>query len=249
MLFTRTGLGEGDKRLSAPGYTDSQASATLTTPQIKICGITKVEDALACAALGADAIGLVFYPKSPRYVDIRHAADICSALRPGIAKIGVFVNESFDTIMEKAAGCGLSCVQLHGNESPALAGRLLDAGLWVIKALFTNKTPEIGKAEDYAGAAFLVECAGGTLPGGNALAWDWGSARSFGMRYPMILAGGLAPDTVAAAVRAAGPAGVDVSSGVESSPGRKDFQKIRDFIQAVHAMPCTPNQAVRRIFQ
>ena len=235
--------------MSAPGYRDSQAPASLTAPQIKICGITVVEDALACASLGADAIGLVFYPKSPRYVDIRSAADICSALRPGIGKIGVFVNESFDAIMDKAAGCGLSGVQLHGNESPELASRLREAGLLVIKGLFTNKEPGIERAKDYAGATFLVECAGGTLPGGNALVWDWGSVRKFGMHYPMILAGGLAPDNVSEAIRAAGPAGVDVSSGVESAPGRKDFQKIRDFIQAVHALPCTPNQAGRRIFQ
>lgn len=235
--------------MSAPTYTDSRAAGILTVPQIKICGITKVEDALASVSLGADAIGLVFYPKSPRYVDIRSAADICSALRPGIGKIGVFVNESFDSIMETSAGCGLSGVQLHGSESPALAGRLREAGLLVVKALFTNKEPEIEKAKDYAGAVFLVECAGGTLPGGNALAWDWGSARSFGTHYPMILAGGLSPDNVADAICAAAPSGVDISSGVESSPGRKDFQKIRDFIQAVHALPCTPNQAVRRIFQ
>ena len=235
--------------MSAPGYTDSQAPGPLTAPQIKICGITKVEDALACASLGADAIGLVFYTKSPRYVDIRTAADICSVLRPGIGKIGVFVNESFDTIMEKAGGCGLSGVQLHGSESPELAARLREAGLFVIKGLFTNKEPGIDRAEDYAGAAFLVECAGGALPGGNALVWDWGSVRPFGMRYPMILAGGLSPDNVSEAVRAAAPSGVDVSSGVESAPGRKDFQKIRDFTQAIHALPCTPNLSVRRIFQ
>ncbi len=228
--------------MSAPGWTTNDFSA----PRIKICGITVVEDALACASLGADAVGLVFYPKSPRYVDIQRASDICSAVREGISKIGVFVDETYDLIMEKVHYCGLTGVQLHGKETPELAERVRGEGLAVIKALYTNKAPHLGQAENFPGAAFLVECAGGTLPGGNALSWDWGSVRNFGEKFPMILAGGLSPENVAEALAAARPGAVDVSSGVEAAPGKKDYHKIKDFIHAVHSLTCTQNKG--RIF-
>ena len=228
--------------MSAPGWTTQDFS----TPQIKICGITVVEDGLACASLGADAVGLVFYPNSPRCVSMNQAADICSSLRGDITKIGVFVDEKYDDIMARVEYCGLTGVQLHGKESPGLARRLREAGPSVIKALYTNKAPGLDAAENFADTAFLVECAGGRLPGGNALVWNWGSVRDFGMRHPMILAGGLSPDNVAEAVAAAAPAGVDVSSGVEAAPGKKDYNKVRDFIHAVRALPCT--QYKGRIF-
>lgn len=231
--------------MSAPGSTIT----TFPAPQIKICGITAVEDGIACASLGADAVGLVFYPKSPRYVDASRAADICSALRADVAKIGVFVDESYDAIMEKANYCGLTGVQLHGGESPGLARRLRESGLLVIKALYINKTPMLEDAETFEGTAFLVESAGGKLPGGNALSWDWETVRDFGRTHPMILAGGLSPDNVAGAIAAAMPAGVDVSSGVEAVPGRKDYNKVRIFIHAVHSLAYTQNQESRRIFR
>lgn len=221
--------------MSAPGWTTQDFNA----PQIKICGITVVEDGLACASLGANAVGLVFYPKSPRCVSMDQAADICSSLRGDIAKIGVFVDEKYDDIMARVEYCGLTGVQLHGQESPGLARRLREAGPVVIKALYTNKAPGLDAAKNFADVAFLVECAGGTLPGGNALVWDWGSVRDFGMHHPMILAGGLSPDNAAEAVAAAAPDGVDVSSGVEAVPGKKDYNKVRNFIHAVHALPCT----------
>jgi phosphoribosylanthranilate isomerase len=224
--------------MTAPGWERKKT----TKPQVKICGITVVEDALACASLGADAIGLVFYPKSPRYVDEKRAADICSATRTSVAKIGVFVDETYDAIMNKAAYCGLTGIQLHGNESPELAGQLRNAGLLVIKALFTNKTPGLDEAKNYSDLTFLVECAGGNLPGGNALCWDWGSVSAFGEKNRMILAGGLSPENVTQAVAAARPAGVDVSSGVESAPGRKDANKVSEFIIAVHSLSYTQNK-------
>ena len=217
-----------------------------TAPEVKICGITVVEDALACASLGADAVGLVFYPKSPRCVDINRAADICSVLRADVARIGVFVDETFEGIMEKAKHCGLTGIQLHGKESPGLASRLRESGLRVIKALYTNKAPGLAEADNFQDIAFLVECAGGRLPGGNALAWDWGSVRDFGARYPMVLAGGLSSENIAEAVAAAMPAAVDVSSGVEAAPGKKDYQKIKAFIQALHSLPYRQNKG--RIF-
>lgn len=220
---------------------------TTDAVQIKICGITTPDAAMACAALGAEAIGLVFYPESPRYVTAAQAADISAALPPATGRVGVFVNEPFDRIMEHVETCGLTAVQLHGRESATLVRKLKQAGIRVIKALYINKAPRVETAPQYADAsAFLVECAGGKLPGGNAVTWDWAAARPFAENYATVLAGGLSPDNAAAAVEAARPDAVDVSSGVEAGPGRKDYTKVQTFIQHIRA--CTPNRTPRRIF-
>ena len=214
--------------------------------QIKICGITAVEDALGCAAWGADAIGLVFFPKSPRYVTPDQAAGICSAVPPHVAKVGVFVNESFETILSMTERCGLTAVQLHGRETPGLAAQLRENNIFVIKCLYVHGAPGIDQAEQYNAPAFLVECSAGKLPGGNAMAWDWSAARGFADTYPTVIAGGLGPDNVAGAIFQAAPDAVDVSSGVEAAPGRKDTYKVRDFIYAVRL--CKPENPTRRIF-
>ncbi len=209
----------------------------LNRPQVKICGITEVEHALACAELGADAVGCIFFPKSPRHLTDERARDIVSALPDHVKVTGVFVNPKFDEVMKKIDHCGLNAIQLHGRESPELVGRLVDEGLLVIKALFVGGEPSLAEASDYDAAAFLVECAGGPLPGGNALDWDWASVRQFGEKYPMVLAGGLSADKVCDAIEAAMPDVVDVSSGVESHPGHKDIVKIRSFFQALDRCP------------
>jgi phosphoribosylanthranilate isomerase len=203
--------------------------------QVKICGLTRVDEAVACAQAGARAVGCVFYPKSPRGVSTAVAADIRAALPPEVGCVGVFVDETFDAIMHAMTRTGFTAVQLHGNEPPALASRLRSEGLFVIKALFADRTPKFDSAALYAASAFLAECGGGPLPGGNARSWDWSQAAAFGERYPLILAGGLSPENVAQAVRVAGPDAVDVSSGVETRPGRKDIQKVTQFIAAVEA--------------
>lgn len=227
-------------------YTGESPSRSSQRVQVKICGITDPEDALVCAAWGADAAGLVFYPKSPRYVTMNRAAQIASVLPPYVAKVGVFVNETFETLMETAYFCGLSAVQLHGNEPPEIIEKLIEKGLTVIKCLYINGVPGIETAPQYNASAFLVECSAGSLPGGNAKTWDWYSAREFGRKYSAIIAGGLSPVNVAQAVEAARPDAVDVSSGVESSPGRKDTKKVRDFIYAVRL--CEISTPTRRIF-
>ncbi|MFP3979760.1 MAG: phosphoribosylanthranilate isomerase [Desulfobacterales bacterium] len=214
--------------------------------QVKICGITAAEDAMACTAWGVDAIGLVFYPKSPRYVTPAHAADITGVLPPHIARVGVFVNESEETIMAAAYQCRLHAVQLHGAEPPELARRLMEQGLIVIKCLYVNGRPAISEASQYHVSAFLVECSAGKLPGGNAMAWDWSAARGFNEHYPTIIAGGLSPKNVAEAIAAARPDAVDVSSGVESAPGRKDTRRVRDFVYAVRLSEIS--NPTRRIF-
>jgi phosphoribosylanthranilate isomerase len=214
--------------------------------QIKICGLTTPEMAIHCAEQGADAIGLVFFPKSPRHVADDRARAICDALPGRVEKIGVFVNETAEFVMEKAHYCGLTGVQLHGRETPETVRRLRAEGLIVLKGLFASREPTLDAAPDYDPTAFLLECGRGTLPGGNAAAWDWSVGRDFGRRHPLVLAGGLAPENVVEAIAAARPDAVDVSSGVEASPGVKDPARIGSFIAAVRGTG--EKRTARRIF-
>lgn len=202
-------------------------------PQIKICGVTGIDNALSCAELGADAIGLVFHPKSPRFVKDDQARKICHALPERVKRVGVFVDEAFESIMQKVERCGINAVQLHGNEPPPLVGSLLKGNLIVIKALFLAKNPEFDDAVNYGASAFLAECGKGALPGGNALSWDWEKAKKISGKYPLILSGGLTPENVSQAVSLCLPDAVDVSSGVESAPGIKDIEKVKLFISKV----------------
>ena len=128
---------------------------------------------------------------------------------------------------------GLRAVQLHGQETPALVEALSAESLIVIKALFVNARPGLDQAPHYPAAAFLVECAGGRLPGGNAMQWDWSEARRLLSEKPVVLAGGLTPDNIEQAIRDGDPDAVDISSGVESTPGRKDLGKVIAFCRAV----------------
>ena len=216
------------------------------TPQIKICGITRVSDELSCATLGADALGFVFYPKSPRYVDQNKVREISQALPKEIKTVGVFVDESFSSIMQTVEKCGLSAVQLHGSETPQLAADLRKENLIVIKALFLEKSPSIEEAKNYEASAFIVEYGKGALPGGNALSWDWEKAKTVGENYPLILAGGLSPDNILTAISLCSPDAVDISSGVESSYGIKDISKVESFISIVSG--CVLTKTTRRIF-
>jgi phosphoribosylanthranilate isomerase len=202
-------------------------------PQVKICGLTHPHEAVQCVDRGADAIGVVFFPKSPRHVTVDQARAVVEVLPETVAAVGVFVDASFSFIMARVERCGLSMAQLHGRESADLAARLKAEGVGVIKVLFVDDRPGFEDAQGFQVDGYLVECAKGPLPGGNAMAWDWGAARDFGHRHPLVLAGGLSPDNVDEAIGAALPAGIDVSSGVEMSPGRKDPDKVARLIAAV----------------
>lgn len=220
-------------------------------PQIKICGITSPAQAEQCADLGADAIGCVFFEKSPRNLSDEQAREICAAVAGKVQTVGVFVNASYEAIMEKVAFCGLNCVQLHGVEPPELVTRLHRQGLIVIKALFGSKTPGLDIGPLYhTASALLAECGSGTLPGGNAMVWNWAEAGSVARHGPLVLAGGLSPENIAAAVSAALPDAVDVSSGVEASPSIKDIEKVASFIETIHKSlpPKKPGRPLRRIF-
>ncbi|MFH1153493.1 MAG: bifunctional indole-3-glycerol-phosphate synthase TrpC/phosphoribosylanthranilate isomerase TrpF [Pseudomonadota bacterium] len=203
-------------------------------PMVKICGLTDPEEAAACARAGADAIGLVFYPKSPRAVTLDQAARISRALPPDIISTGVFVNENLETILETVLACSLKAVQLHGQEPPNLVAELARTGLLVIKALFVDRAPFLVDAADFPMAsALLVEHGKGALPGGNAMPWNWKLVRSMNRNQALILAGGLSPENIADALAEADPDAVDVSSGVESSPGRKNLDAVQTFIRLV----------------
>ena len=213
------------------------------TVQVKICGLTRADEAAACAAAGAHAIGLVFYPRSRRYISAETAREIRRALPPEVVCVGVFVDAPPETVLRVARTAGLGAVQLHGGEPPEGVERLRREGLFVIKALFAERAPAFEDAPRYPASAFLVECGQGALPGGNALAWDWGAASGIGREHPLILAGGLTPLNAAQAICAASPDAVDVSSGVETAPGRKDIRNVQAFIRAAAAAPCR-----RRVF-
>ena len=214
-------------------------------PFIKICGLTLAEEAVACAALGADAIGLVFYPKSPRNVSEKQARAITDALPEHVISTGVFVNESFEIIMEKVSRCGLKAVQLHGGETPGLVKHLRAENLIVIKVLYMENEPRVDTSNCYDPSAFLIECSKGVLPGGNALSWDYRSMGKVTCHKPVIIAGGLSPDNIREAVLDAEPDGVDVSSGVERHPGLKDLARVEALITAVKA--CDIGKKIKEI--
>jgi len=218
------------------------------TPQVKICGLTRVDEAITCAELGLDAIGLVFYEKSLRNVTLEQARKISLSLPENISTVGVFVNEPLEYIMERAEKCGLNAVQLHGREGPDLVNQLIEQGLVVIKCLYLDSEPFLKDVSAYNATGYLVECAKGILPGGNALSWDWARAKDFGIMHPFILAGGLNPENISRAIDASLPDAVDISSGVEKAPGRKDMTKIKAVIKAVSKSSIEKKNNLRRIF-
>ena len=220
-------------------------------PQIKICGLTDPAQAKACAEMGADAIGMVFYPKSPRNVTMDQAAEITAVLPDHVAAVGVFVDPALNTVHDIIEQCGLHTAQLHGNESPEFVADLRKvSAARIIKALFTEKQPRLTAADQYAVDGYLVECGKGRLPGGNAMTWNWAMAKEFADRYPLVLAGGLTPDNVSHAIADCRPDAVDASSGLEVTAGKKDLKKVKQFIDQVHqaaSFYTTPNRPPRAI--
>ncbi len=201
---------------------------------IKICGLTDPKTALECVQSGANAIGLVFFKKSPRNVSDEKALTICKILPSNIITTGVFVDEDFNFIIDKIEKLSLKAVQLHGNESPQLIADLRAKNVIVIKALFEKRKPYFTDAKLYNQATYLIaECGKGVLPGGNAEVWNFSDIVQINSNIPLILAGGLDPSNINNALSMVNVAGVDVSSGVESSPGIKDLNKVRNFINKV----------------
>jgi phosphoribosylanthranilate isomerase len=195
---------------------------------VKICGITNIDDALAAAEYGAAAIGLNFWRPGKRYIDPERAAEIAGALPARVRRVGVFVDERAETVREIAGRVKLDVLQLHGEETPAYLATLGPYEMW--KAVKMAPGWDAASLAGYGNvSAFLLDSPGATPGGtGETFDWDWAArARPYGR---VILAGGLTSENVAAAVRRARPWGVDVASGVESAPGKKDHAKMRDFI-------------------
>lgn len=197
--------------------------------KIKICGFTQAQNARDAALLGIDAIGLVFYDKSPRYVEIQRALEIVQALPPFINRVGLFVNADSYFIDEVLCEVPLDTLQFHGDETPQECQQY---GLPFMKALRVNEQTNIPKlAQDYHQAnGLLLDAYNSTTYGGTGESFDWSLAK-VELDLPIILAGGLNPETVGKAIQQVSPYAVDVSSGVESSKGIKDIQKIQQFIQ------------------
>lgn len=208
---------------------------------VKICGLTLVNNALDCVKAGADIIGLIFYEKSPRHVSTTKAREIVRALPQNVPACGVFVNETFDTIMQTVSACGLKIVQLHGEETPELADRLSAQNLVVTKAFFAARPPKLCETEKYPSADFcLAEYGKGILPGGNAETWNYDQALEMAKKVRLMLAGGLTCENVADAVARIRPHAVDVSSGVEKAKGIKDISKVKAFIRAAKSVHLQP---------
>lgn len=200
--------------------------------RVKICGITNLEDARLAADLGAHALGFIFYPKSPRAVAPDAARDIIRALPPFVLTVGVFVDEEAGVVRDLATTVGLDWVQVHGRESPAYCRAL---GHRVIKGLRVKGEEIFGELNEYKGAvqAFLLDAYKPGRPGGTGETFDWDLARRAGKYGPIILAGGLTAANVAEAIRIARPTAVDVASGVEAAPGKKDPERLRAFFASM----------------
>jgi len=197
---------------------------------VKICGITNLADGAFAVEAGADALGFVFHESSPRSVSIEAAAEIIRQLPPFVMKVGVFVNAPPDVVVRAASECGLTLLQFHGDEPPGFCRQF---GLMNMKALRVRDAESLQTLLEYETDAWLLDAYSPDKAGGTGQTFNWDLATQ-AQRWgrPIFLAGGLTPDNVAEAVNRVRPFGVDVSSGVEASPGKKDHGKVRTFIEA-----------------
>lgn len=197
--------------------------------KVKICGITSVADALAAADAGADALGFMFYASSPRFLTSAAAREIIRELPPFIARVGVFVDPTEEQVRQAIVETGVDTLQFHGNETPEFCRRF---GLKTIKAFRVRDAESLHAAEPFTSEAWLLDSYVAGQLGGTGARFNWELATDAAQRHCVILAGGLTPENAVEAVRKVRPYGLDVSSGVESAPGRKDAAKVRAFIAA-----------------
>jgi phosphoribosylanthranilate isomerase len=198
--------------------------------KVKICGITGVEDARAAAGMGADLLGLNFCEKSPRFLSLEKAGEIVGLIPGYVDVAGVFVNASLDHIKEAVERCRLDWVQLHGDEDPDFCRSLLSMNVKTIKAIRVSSAADIERADEFYTDAILLDAYDPEKYGGTGVSFDWNMVGH--MKKRVFLAGGINPDNVEAAVRL-GVYGIDVCSGVESEPGRKDHSKMKMLFERV----------------
>jgi len=192
--------------------------------QVKICGITNEEDALFAAKLGAAALGFIFYQPSPRYIKPEDAQKIISALPDEVVKVGVFVNESVTEVKKIVEYCALDMIQLHGDETPVYCREF--PASQIIKAVELKNDDDLSSALNYDVAALLVDCRHAGLYGGTGIKANWELAYRIKNKKPLILSGGLGEDNIAQAIKDVAPGALDINSGAESAPGKKDHAKL-----------------------
>ena len=202
--------------------------------QVKICGITNKEDALQAAGCGAAALGFIFYPPSPRYIKPADARKISSVLPDDLVKVGVFVNEKKEEIKRVMKYCGLDMIQLHGDESPEYC-QDFPASL-IIKAIELKDDDDLNRALNYDVAALLVDSRHAGLYGGTGRKANWDLACRIKINKPLILSGGLNEGNLAEALQTVAPAALDINSGVELSPGKKDHAKLAQIFDIIRAV-------------
>jgi phosphoribosylanthranilate isomerase len=213
----------------------------MTSVQIKICGVTNVKDAGACAEMGVNMIGFNFYSQSPRHIEPKLARRIVEAMRPGVCAVGVFVDASAEEIRDTADAAGVRCVQLHGRTSPDICSGLARE-FRVIRAFSMDSQFRPEEVSLFGDCDVLVDAHHPNLRGGTGLTCDWPAARtarSFA-RF-LILSGGLTEQNVGQAIATVGPHAVDVCSGVESAPGAKNYRALENFVAAVRTSNSSMN--------
>jgi phosphoribosylanthranilate isomerase len=203
--------------------------------RVKVCGITRIEDALAAVRAGADALGFIFYRKSPRYISPSRALKITEALPPFVAKVGVFVNERTGAIRDIAGFCALDSVQLHGEEDNHYCHRLKRYGIKIIKGFRVKEDFNISDVGSYRVDAHLFDAHTEGQFGGTGKIFAWEILKGLHTPVPRIISGGLNVDNVTDCIAALKPFAVDVSSGVEVSPGVKDQKRMAEFIRKAKA--------------
>jgi len=198
--------------------------------KVKICGITNYQDAAAAVDMGADLLGFNFYPKSPRYIAPAKAVEIINKLPAFIDLAGVFVNESIEKIHETKDLCQLDWLQLHGDESPEFCKQFLSHSVKIMKAIRVKDQKDIERAESFFTDAILLDAFHPEKYGGTGLTFDWNIVGHIGKR--IFLAGGINPDNAVAAVEL-GVYGIDVCSGIEAEPGKKDHKKMKKLFENI----------------
>jgi len=200
--------------------------------EIKICGITNLEDAINACACGADALGFIFYLQTPRYVTPVTARDIIKRLPREIAKVGVFVNHDIQFVKDIYDFCGLDLIQLHGDESPEYCRHFPDSIL--IKALSPRNEEDLNIVKNYFVKAIVIDSRNAGRYGGTGKKSNWELAVKVKETHTLVLSGGLNADNIQEAIETVSPHAVDVNSGVEVSPQKKDPEKVRAIIEIVH---------------
>ena len=201
--------------------------------EIKICGITNMDDAVMAFAYGANALGFIFYEKSPRYLTPEAARRIAHELPHDISKVGVFVNHDIQAVREIYEFCGLDMIQLHGDESPDYCREIPQAIL--IKAISPSKEEDLNIASNYCARAIMIDARESGLYGGTGKKSNWDLATKLKEMHLLVLSGGLNAGNILQAISTVSPHAVDVNSGVEISPGKKDPRKVQSMIELVHA--------------